>query len=164
MTALDFTETTCGVKPEVPEHFHIAVIYDATRSARAALNVCNHIIAELSPDFLFHIALCDFGSFDGRHNDTPAMKSAGRASLVLIAAKVPLPERTCEWLDGWALDPDRRPRAVALMDGEQEPQAADSTRSCLAHLCAKHGIDLISTDELAPLRTGLAGFAGAHES
>src|SRR5690349_6258874 len=123
MRAFEFTDTTCSAESIRPDHFHLAIIYDNANNAFRAMDVCNHLISEFSREFLFHLALCDFKSFDGRHNDSPAMKSARRARLVLVAASEPLPDRLCEWLEAWALDPTIQPLAVGLLLQEQE--AAD---------------------------------------
>ena len=114
MTLAEFTDRSCANGEVSRDTFYVTIIYDTAGNGFAAMRVCQQLIETFGAELLFQIAVCDLNSFERRHEYTPAMKAAKKATLVLVATNGPLPERLIGWLNGWALNAGK-PAAIGLM-------------------------------------------------
>jgi hypothetical protein len=150
---------------EPTPEFHIAVIYDTEEQALRAQRICRRLVQQFTGEFLFHVALCDYAGFEAGGALSPAIRQAGRATLVVVAANTPPPSRFWNWLQGWATRVLPGTAGIAALT--DRTTNGTETVSALQQVCRQHHIDFISppTETVTHSRLESNGTGGAnHET
>ena len=150
MTLAEFTTNEGTHRTDGSEQFHIAVIHDTAGNGDAAMHLCQNIIEKFGSEFLFNVTLCQVDAFEAGFVAAPATRRAAEATVVVIATDQSLPDRLCEWLDGWAAARPVSESALVLMGNKGT--VADVNGRFARRLCETYAIDLITADRAGTQR------------
>ncbi len=111
----------------VPQNFNLTIIYESAEAGKRAKRLGDQLIVRAGAQGAVQLDLWNFGVLGIPAVRNAAASAAAVADLVIfsMSGKVPLPEKTVEWVEMWTwLIDGRRPAVVALFAAQNSRCAA----------------------------------------